>query len=170
MGDDLKGAIEDMSKKFNVSSKEVKSLLKEIVEKNEHKTKFGYIEPLLDNVLSQVKDITKSQFAKMAKEAWERKYPDGRNKRSNAYVEFLRVELPKLKEQYPGLTYAERMKQASILWKYEKEKLGNATTQDTTMTTKDTTSISLNPKRKPETKDVSAIQHDSKRVLRKRAE
>lgn len=171
MDNTLKSALEEVRQKFqNISPKELKHSIKEVFDTNENKTKYGYIEPLLDNVLSQVSDITKTHFIKLAKDAWHRKYPEGRNKRSNAYLEFLKVELPKLKAKYPGFTNAERMKQASMLWKHEKEQRQNKQNEggDTASTSMET-SISVIPKRKTE-KPTPPGSPNNRRLLRKRTE
>jgi hypothetical protein len=169
MDNSLKGALEEVRQKFqNISSKELKHSIKEVFDTNENKTKYGYIEPLLDDILSKVTDITKTHFTKLAKDAWHRKYPEGRNKKSNAYLDFLKVELPKLKAKYPGFTNSERMKQASILWKHEKEQIQNKK-MEVDDTTSMETSISINPKRKTE-KATPPGSPNNRRLLRKRTE
>jgi hypothetical protein len=120
---DIDAVLQGLKQKFShLSTKDIRAKIKEAFSVNNvpKKSKYHQVQLDLDNILSKIKDIPKTTFLKMAKDAWQKKYPEGREGRSNDYATFLSNNLKELRKQNPQSTHSERIKQAAILWEQYK--------------------------------------------------
>lgn len=161
---DIDEVLKSLRERFShLTAKEIRGKIKEtFAESNApKKSKYHQVQLDLDDSLSKIKDIPKATFTKLAKDAWDRKYPDGRESRLSSYAEFLKEKLPELRRQNPQSSHPERIKQAAILWdQYKKEQGGSEVTKDT-MDIEDevTTQVKPKSKRSKNKKETLATTH-----------
>ena len=122
----VEDTLQDLRSKFkNLTDKELLEKVKEALNCSKTKrSRFASIEQALDGILAAVKDIPQKTFTKLSKEAWKRKYPEGREIRTNAYSEFLKEKYKELKIKYPHSTYGEILQHVSVMWKQHKLAMG----------------------------------------------
>lgn len=122
----VEDTLKDLRSKFkNLTDKELLDKVKEALNCSKTKrSRFASIEQALDGILAAVKDIPQKTFTKLSKEAWKRKYPEGRETRTNAYSEFLKEKYKELKIKYPQSTYGEILQHVSVMWKQHKLAMG----------------------------------------------
>lgn len=139
----------------HLTAKDLRGKIKELYAESNapKKSKYHHVQLELDEILSKIKDIPKATFTKLAKDAWDRKYPGGRESRLSNYAEFLKEKLPELRQQNPQSSHPERIKQAAILWeqyKQEKSEKGESEVTKETMDIEDevTTEKPVKPKNK----------------------
>ncbi|NBP58254.1 hypothetical protein EBU71_17295 [bacterium] len=117
----LQEALEEVRSKFSsVSVKEFKDECKKVLGEKTRRHKFDELEKKIDEVLSGIADIPEATFVKLAKKAWNRKYPEGREAKSNEYSVYLKTELPRLKVLYPTEKSGELVRRAAKAWQEQK--------------------------------------------------
>jgi hypothetical protein len=91
----------------------------------ERKMKYDGIAADLDVLLAKSGDVPIARFVKLAKEAWERKYPEGREKThaKTSYQGFLGEVMKEIKQRHPNMVHQEVMRLAGEMWKVRKAEM-----------------------------------------------
>lgn len=116
----------------------------------------------LDNVLAEPKlaKVSLKDFKAEAVKAWNRAHPEGMAKRSNAYTEYVKVNMQSVKDQHPKKTHEEHMKIMGQMWKKNKVIAAAAIRLDVDVESSTTSSgDSSSKEEQPADEHVSPSQH-----------
>lgn len=83
---------------------------------NDKKSKHGKMDELLDKAAAEVPLLSQSAFKSAANRAWQRAHPDAKRP-CTKYQEFMKANLPRIREDNPGLKHTAYMGLVAKDWR-----------------------------------------------------